>query len=60
MRIVQYVHRTAEALPDHAKVAEVSAATADAVPPTAHGALHALINDIKAGWPGARAPPGPS
>ncbi len=50
MQIVQYVHRTGETLPAHAKVTEVSAATADAVRPTAHGALDALINDIKAGW----------
>jgi hypothetical protein len=50
MQIVQYVHRTGEALPVHAKVTEVSVATADAVRPTAHGALDALINDIKAGW----------
>lgn len=50
MQIVQYVHRSGEALPDHARVTEVSAATADVVRPNAHGALDALLNDIKAGW----------
>ncbi|HEV8670992.1 MAG TPA: hypothetical protein VGS01_09695 [Candidatus Limnocylindria bacterium] len=50
VQIVQYVHRSGEALPEHAKVTEVSASTADAVRPTAHGALDALLNDIKGGW----------
>jgi len=50
MQIVQYVHRSGEGLPAHAKVTEISQATAEAVRPQIHAAADALINDIKSGW----------
>lgn len=50
MQVVMYAHRTGEGLPAHARVIEVSQATVEAVRPTLHGAVDAMLNDIKAGW----------
>lgn len=50
MQMVLYVHRSGEGLPSHAKVIDVSQATAEVVRPAVHGAVDSFLNDIKSGW----------